>query len=231
MRPILVFCLLLATPVAHAQPLVLELFTSQACSSCPPADALLSELASRPDLLALDMHVDYWNRLGWRDPYSAPQFTERQRQYAALLHEDTVYTPELVVGGTRHVVGSDRAAVLAAIAAGEAGAGVPLSLSLSRSGGGLIAEAGVGAGPATLWVVGFDRRHETRIGGGENGGRTLVESNVVRALAPVASWTGAAMRVALAPPSGETAAVFLQARDGRIIGAASLSPLGAEPPP
>ena len=98
--------------------IVVELFTSQSCSSCPPADDLLTELArTRPDILALDFHVTYWDRLGWKDPYSLPQATQRQRRYSELWGQDGVYTPQLVAGGRRQAVGSDRGDVLAAIAA------------------------------------------------------------------------------------------------------------------
>ena len=200
---------------------VLELFTSQSCSSCPPADALLTELANQPGVLALALHVDYWNRLGWKDPYSSPAYTKRQRQYSALLGDDSVYTPELVVNGSRGVVGSDRAAVAATIAAARAAP--QIALRISRSGNALLVEAGSGAGPATLWLAGFDPRHETRVGGGENGGRTLVESNVVRSLASVGTWTGSAARFDLSRPEGERTAVFLQRPDGHIIGAATLA--------
>src|SRR5678815_1789072 len=102
----------LASAAAH--PVVLELFTSQGCSSCPPADALLGRLARRPDVIALAWHVDYWNSLGWRDPYASRQATDRQRAYARQLGQG-VFTPALVVGGQAIVVGSDRAAVDSAI--------------------------------------------------------------------------------------------------------------------
>jgi hypothetical protein len=213
--------LLLAPAMARAET-VLELFTSQSCSSCPPADALLGELAKQPGVLALSMHVDYWNRTGWRDPYSSAAFTGRQHRYAALLHDDTVYTPELVVNGRLGVVGSDRAAVASAIASEQ---GSPqVSLSVRREGANLVVEAGAGSGPATLWLAGFDPHHETRVGAGENGGRTLAETNIVRSLAASGDWTGTAMQLMLPVPPGERAAVFLQRADGRIIGAASLPP-------
>ena len=199
---------------------VLELFTSQSCSSCPPAEALLAELASQPGVLALGLHVDYWDRLGWKDPYSSAGYTARQRRYAALLDDDSIYTPELVVNGRTGVVGSDRRAVASAITASQAGPQVPLHLT--RDGAGLVADAGTGAGSAVLMLVGFDPHRVTRVGGGENGGRTLEETNIVRSLSPAGDWTGSAMHIALQKPPGERFAVFLQRLDGQIIGAATL---------
>ena len=96
---------------AAERPIVVELFTSEGCSSCPPADALLGELATRPNVLALSFHVDYWDRLGWKDPFSSPEATARQQHYARLLGLDTVYTPQIVVDGSWEAVGSDQAAV------------------------------------------------------------------------------------------------------------------------
>src|ERR1041384_1895274 len=104
------------SPVATADeatraeaPVVVELFTSQGCNSCPPADALLGELAQRPDLVALAFHVDYWNYIGWQDPFSSPEATKRQRDYAQSLGLSSVYTPEMVIDGSFDIVGLDRA--------------------------------------------------------------------------------------------------------------------------
>jgi hypothetical protein len=173
-----------------ARPLVVELFTSESCSSCPPADALLLELTKeRPDLLALSFHVTYWNRLGWRDPYSLEAATDRQRGYGRLLGGG-VYTPEMVVDGTLGVVGSD--------------------------------DIGAGQGTATVWLIGYDLMHRTSVTGGENGGRSLVEANIVRSLRSLGRWQSGALHTMAAMPEGERAAIILQSDDGRILGAARL---------
>ena len=198
---------------------VVELFTSQSCSSCPPADALLTELErTRPDLLVLAYHVTYWDRLGWHDPYSLPAATERQRTYAARF-PDGLYTPQMVVQGTHQAVGSDRPAVLAAIAAARPAS---IALTLTNDGAGLRVDAGAGPGRGTVVLVGYDRMHTTRVGGGENGGRMLTESNVVRAFTRLGPWDGMPLRLAAARPAGERTAVLLQADDGTILASAVL---------
>ena len=113
---------LAAAPVAAAErPIVVELFTSEGCSSCPPADALLAELATRPEVLALSFHVDYWDRLGWKDPFSSAAATARQRHYAEILGLGNVYTPQIVVDGRWQAVGSDRGEVEHALDAARTG--------------------------------------------------------------------------------------------------------------
>jgi len=207
-----------------AGPVVVELFTSQSCSSCPPADALLAELSrTRPDILVLDFHVTYWDRLGWKDPYSLPQATERQRAYAGLWGRNGVYTPQLVAGGQHQAIGSDRVDVLRAISAAAA-AGPVVPLRLTRDGAGLLLDAGAGPGAGTLLLVGYDPSHTTRVGGGENGGRTLTEVNVVRSIAPAGTWHGQVVTLHAALPAGERAALLLQAADGCLLAAAVLPP-------
>lgn len=204
--------------------IVVELFTSQSCSSCPPADALLAELRrTRPDLLPLDFHVDYWNHPGWVDPYSSADATDRQRRYAAVLNSE-VYTPQLVVSGTRQVVGSDRAAVDAALSAAtaEQARATPIALQLGRTKAALTIEAGAGSGRGELLLVGFDERHTTHVGGGENGGRVLNEVNVVRSLRRIGGWNGTKLQLRVQPPAGQRAALLLQDPSDRILAAAVL---------
>lgn len=207
------------------RPIVVELFTSQSCSSCPPADALLTELArTRPgDVLPLTFHVTYWNGLGWRDPFSFAAATERQRAYAGQLHDQGIYTPQMVVDGTDGFVGSDRGAAAAALRRAEAAGVTAAPVRLSRRGDTLVVEVGAGTGQATLLLLGFDREHRTAVGGGENGGRRLLETNVVRSIGVLGAWSGKPARIEAPAPAGEDVAALLQAPDGRIIGAARLS--------
>ena len=206
------------------RPVVAELFTSEGCSSCPPADALLVELARRPDVLALAFHVTYWNSLGWKDPFSLDLATARQRAYAAMLGESDIYTPELVVDGRQAVVGSDRAAVSMALDAASREASAPRLLRLRVGDAGLHVDIAAGKGAGTVWLVGFDHLHRTAIGRGENSGRTLLEANIVRAARPVGHWTGAALSLDAAAPEGEQVVALLQAGDGHMLDAAWPSP-------
>ena len=212
---------LTTTVYAQEPPIVVELFTSQGCSSCPPADAFLTDLArQRPDVLALAFHVTYWDYLGWKDPFSLDAATARQRDYARYLREDGVYTPQMVVDGTTGFVGSSRSSGLNAIAGA---AHKSVMVRLHREGPDLVITIGAGAGQAKVLLVGFDPAHETQIGRGENGGRKLLETNIVRSLTQVGTWTGSNVVLRQTPPAGETFAVLLQAGDGRIIGAAKLA--------
>ena len=208
---------------ASDSPTVVELFTSQGCSSCPPADAFLTELAQRKDVLPLAFHITYWDGLGWKDPYSFSAATRRQQDYAESLGTGEVYTPEMVVNGARGFVGSDRSAGLAEIARAEQGKQQHVALKLSRNGNGFSVSVGSGAGRARVILVGYDPEHRTPVGRGENAGRTLLESNIVRSLSEIGQWTGAIVELKTDVPTGERFAVLLQSEDGTILGAATLS--------
>jgi len=220
-------CLLIAAPVAFAtaatRPVVVELFTSESCSSCPPADAILVDLARHdPSVLPLGFHVDYWNYLNWHDPYSSHAATTRQRAYAAALGSE-VYTPQLVVDGRHQAVGSDRSAVLAAIQTARAAVTEGPPVTLAASGDHVTIHVGPGFGMGQVLLVGFDAAHTTAIGGGENTGRTLDEANIVRGFQQVGQWRGTALDVTAARPVGEHLAMILQTDDGHIL-AAQLAP-------
>jgi hypothetical protein len=213
-------------PVAASaadRPVVVELFTSQGCSSCPPANAYLNELArDRSDLLALAFHVTYWDRLGWKDPFSMQAATERQDRYGHKFGDGS-YTPEIVIDGASSHVGSRRDEVGPAIDAAKRQGRTATNVSVTRESGKLTIEIGEGSGSGKVLLVGFDHAHETAIRRGENGGRTLRESNVVRSVREVADWQGKALHVGETFPEGEDAAVIVQAPDGRIVGAARLA--------
>ncbi len=211
-----------AAGTVPARPVVAELFTSEGCSSCPPAEALMAALAARdPGVLVLAYHVTYWDRLGWPDRYGLPQATARQRTYAARLGLDAVYTPQLVVDGARDVVGSDGSAVRAALAAAAAERVRAVALTLARTAQGVSVTLPAADGRGELLLVGYDTRHATPVARGENAGRVLIEANVVRSIRSLGAWRGMAWQVQAAAPPGEHLAALLQSADGRIIGAAT----------
>lgn len=213
-----------APAIAAERPVVVELFTSEGCSSCPPADAFLTELAhGRRDVLPLAFHVTYWNSLGWRDPFSLEAATSRQNIYGAHFGDGS-YTPEMVVDGTKGLVGSERGTAEAAISAAKSRARTAASIALSRNGGRIDISLGKGSGSGRILLVGFDPEHRTAVGRGENSGRTLTESNIVRSIKSVGDWSGAAMTLEENAPAGQEAAVLLEAPGGAIVGAARLGP-------
>jgi hypothetical protein len=206
-------------------PVVVELFTSQGCSSCPPADALLGELAQRPDIVALALHVDYWDYIGWKDPFASPTLTKRQRDYADALGLRMVYTPQMVVDGRIDVVGSHRSEVESAIV--ESAAKPKLAVRIEDDGRGghrVVIPAGDSGEEATVWFAVLDSKQETRVGRGENGGRTLKEFNIVREWRRIGSWNGRAITLPLEAAAGEdrnACAVIVQSgATGPILGAA-----------
>jgi len=210
------------TPLHAAErPTLVELFTSEGCSSCPPADALLAELADRPDVLALSFHVDYWDRLGWKDPFSSPDATRRQHGYADLFGLATVYTPQIVVDGRWQAVGSDRGEVAHALGAARRNRDeVPVALTVENGRARIALGPGGDGASAVLLLIGFDRRHVMAVKRGENGGRTLSHVDVVRSIEEVAQADAGTrdFEVPIRLPCNRVAAI-LQAKDGRILGA------------
>ena len=208
---------------AHADPrAVVELFTSQGCSSCPPADAYLRELTKdRRDVLALAFHVTYWDRLGWKDPFSLPAATQRQDVYGRRFGDGS-YTPEIVVDGAASMVGSDRRDVGSAIENAKRNGRTAAAVSVSKNGEQVSIQVGAGSGSGKILLIGFDHEHTTAVGRGENSGRSLTEANVVRSIRPVGQWSGASLRINEQFPEGQDVAVVLEAPDGQIIGAARL---------
>jgi len=201
---------------AASRPVVVELFTSQGCSSCPPADALLGELAQRADVIALGFHVDYWDNLGWKDPLSAPGSTQRQRDYARLFNLPSIYTPQIVVEGRQEMIGSDRRTVLEGIeqAAPETAAGI--SFTDDRH----AVTIGSGAGNGKVLLVRFLRQKQTAVARGENAGREARDANGVTSLRELGRWQGESLSFSIEPPkANEGVAVLVQGEDGHLLGA------------
>jgi hypothetical protein len=197
-------------------PVVVELFTSQGCSSCPPANANLAALADRPDVLALSFGVTYWDYLGWKDTFAQPAFTDRQRAYEGPLGHDGPFTPQIVVDGSADTVGNDRAEIERLIAASHRAPAPKLHLAVNM----LTIDAGtMPTHAADVWLVRYDPRIENvPVQRGENEGRTLPHKNVVRSLSRIGEWNGAAARFAVpqAEP-GLATAILLQAPNGGAI--------------
>jgi hypothetical protein len=172
---------------------VVELFTSQGCSSCPPADAYLGELAARPDLVALTLPVDYWDYLGWKDTLAQPAFTARQRAYAAARGDRQVYTPQLIVNGSAACIGADRSTAERLIGeAADGRPGLPIEVRVREEGTSVQIELGAAKGfaAAQVWLLPFAKAQEVAIGRGENSGRTITYVNVVRGMMRVGEWSG-----------------------------------------
>ena len=208
-----------ASPAGAARPTVIELFQSQGCSSCPPANALLNGLADRPDVLALSFAVTYWDQLGWKDSFGSPRFTQRQQDYAAAGRGE-VATPELIVNGSYAVLGADRGALQSAIARAGAPGGGP---DIAVDGHSLRLGRAAAPGSATVWLVRYDPRTlNVDVRAGENDGRTLPHRDIVRDLVRLGEWWGAPASFALPgpAPSGLLSAVLVQRGTGGPIVAA-----------
>lgn len=217
----LLAALLSAESAEAGGPVLIELFTSQGCNSCPPADAYLGDLARRRDVVALAFHVDYWNYIGWKDPFSDVAWTERQRLYSRSLGTSQVYTPQMIVDGRDHAVGSDRRAVERLI--GEATRRDRPSLTATRSVEGLSLTI-QGQGEGEFWIVGYDPRHETKVPRGENAGKTLTEFNVVRGVTRLDAWRGGPLTRTIAagelPPGAAHVAMIQAPNLGRVLAVA-----------
>jgi hypothetical protein len=216
---------LLFSANALARPVVVELFTSEGCSSCPPADALLGELAKRPGVIALSYHVDYWDDLGWKDRFSMPEATQRQRGYVKRLSRAGAFTPQVVVSGDTSMIGSNRSEVERAIA-GDRDA---LAIGLSKAGGNVQIEFKEGwREPMDVYLVSYLAQATNKIGAGENAHRTLKHYNVVRSVKRIGTWNGKPQQMtaplSALPKDATSVAVILQRKNqGAIAGAAMLA--------
>jgi len=210
---------------------VVELFTSQGCSSCPPADRILGDLARDTSIVAISLPIDYWDYLGWKDTLASPKNSALQKAYAKSRGDREVYTPQAIVDGHSAFVGSDRRSILAALTAAREG----VATRIVRNGSQLNVSVGAqpGATTADVLLIGYLREARSHIGRGENSGRTLQEFNIVRSLMRLGTFTGSArdfsVPISSLPHDATNVAVVLQTLgQGVITGAASL-PLTAPP--
>jgi hypothetical protein len=202
-------------------PLILELFTSQGCSSCPPADRLLATFAKDPGLAPLSFHVDYWNGLGWADPYSSEAWTERQHMYARALGDTRVYTPELVVGGAAGLVGSSTGQIKMAIAKAQRPALLAATATWTP---GALEITTTAPADAEVLVAVYEAERTVKVPRGENSGETLSNSRIVRKLVRVAAaGKQGTIKVPLDPAWKSVGAVaFAQRTDKKIVASALL---------
>ncbi len=229
LSPIVLSLSLVAVPrgaEAQESPVVLELFTSQGCSSCPPADELLAELAQLDGVIALALHVDYWDYLGWKDPFADRAYTKRQKTYARALRQRTLFTPQMIVQGEEMVVGRDAATIFDRIAEHRSQP-APVDLGVSRDGDTLkvdLAPLVPGLGPADVQVVEFNPEDEVTIEAGENAGRSITYTNIVTNWQTIGRWDGATEAELTIEGIGEgpLAVIVQEAPQGQILSAAKL---------
>ena len=215
-----------AAAPATTGPVVLELFTSQGCSSCPPADRLLGELGQRDDVVALSFHVDYWDDLGWQDPFSSPRWSSRQQAYGDALSSGS-YTPQLVIQGRQHVVGSKQRDVRQAMVAQAAQPRARLSASASRQGNQVKVAIDRDARDLLAVVALYESEHRTKVTAGENRSHTLRNEYVVRRLAYAQESDTVTIDIDPAWTGALGVAVLLQDLDTMAIHAATKLPLPA----
>jgi hypothetical protein len=200
----------MAPVTASADAVLVELYTSQGCSSCPPADEILGKLAKRDDVIALSLHVDYWDYLGWKDVFADPAFTKRQQAYARAARENMIYTPQMVIGGVDSVVGTRTMELMDYISMRQK-ASRPVSLTLSKSAGQIDVDAS-STGVGGEWVVQLVRyipKQAVEIKRGENAGRTVTYHNVVSSWNVIGTWNGEAPLQLSAPLDGDAPSVVV----------------------
>ncbi len=206
-----------SSPAAAGGKSVIELFTSQGCSSCPPADRLLGSLAKEPNLIPLTLAVDYWDYLGWKDTLALHANTKRQRSYAKVRGDMNVYTPQAIVNGVKFTVGSDARAINVALR-NHPSSEPEIPLTLKREGDNISVEVGAGQGKATVWMLSVTSRVEVQIAKGENKGAKVSYFNVVRAWRNLGTYTGSPIRTSLSiaelRQSGADAVVVLVQNGG-----------------
>jgi hypothetical protein len=197
---------------AQRRPVVVKLFTSQACSSCPPADAYVATLSTRPDIIALSFHVGYWDDLGWRDRFALPAPVERQNNYARKQHHSSVYTPQLIVDGREDGFRSDGKMVARALSQNRDG--VPVGVSVHDAEIQVDIGAQPGRAPSDVVLVAFLRHAVSNVGRGENAGRTLEEFDIVRGVRALGPWKGETLNfrlpIASLPSDATDVAILVQ---------------------
>lgn len=208
------FWMAAAGMAAADEPVVVELYTSQGCSSCPPADKLLHELAKNDDIIALALHVDYWDYIGWKDVFGNPAYADRQRSYSRVAGKRSVYTPQMIIGGQDHVIGTKPGEVKAALAK-HANKSSPVDLKITQNGGSfsISAQSRV-AMKMLVQVVRYTPKSTVAIKRGENAGKTLSYANVVKEWKVVKKWDGRAPLKMTAKAAGSDRNVVIIQRDG-----------------
>ncbi len=215
-----------AQETAAPSPVVVELFTSQGCSACPPADAFLSRLAERDDIIALSLHVDYWDYIGWADPFALPEHTLRQKRYAAMARKTMIYTPQMVVAGQIEARGHDAPRVLEAVKMAQT-LPTPVALELRREGAEVIVSLtplGSPQGAAEIVLVRYIPEGDTEVTRGENAGRHMHHRHIVTGWSSLGQWDGRTpWRGRVSIPGDTPGAVLIQAEGpGPIFAAARL---------
>jgi hypothetical protein len=212
-------------------PVLVELFTSQGCSDCPPADRIVTELAGRRDIVALTFPITYWDMLGWKDTFATEANTQRQKAYAKAMSRTGLTTPQMVIGGADHVVGNQRDKVMAAIGRAAQNSSPALAVGIVRAAGHVTIAIPAVSGlvsarePATIWLMRTVNHARVTVGGGENNTRELTYTNVVRELERLGSWDGGAKDITLPlraePGKQDGIAVVVQRHEyGPVLGAA-----------